>query len=227
MAAAPAPAFRVAHTPARPRSGEAVEVTVRAAKTVWAEQTPRLLYQVVEPGRYLELSSAAYTNEWVSLPFQAVASTEESQTGEEMVFKAKLPASLQKHRRLLRYRVQLGNSIVAPDASDTQPNFASCVDDRLPAWRGAVEPRSSEPTRRTAVTYGPELMRSVQVYHFIADQRAVENTTWDEPTEVRDDVARHQYRHTGTMVVDGHVYDHVRFRARGGEWRHAMGKNMW
>jgi hypothetical protein len=29
------------------------------------------------------------------------------------------------------------------------------------------------------------------------------------------------------MVYDGVVYDHVEFRARGGEWRHAMGKNMW
>jgi hypothetical protein len=38
---------------------------------------------------------------------------------------------------------------------------------------------------------------------------------------------RNDYKYTGTMVYDGVVYDHVGFRARGGQWRHAMGKNMW
>ena len=29
------------------------------------------------------------------------------------------------------------------------------------------------------------------------------------------------------MVYDGVVYDHINYRARGGVWRYAMGKNMW
>ena len=28
-------------------------------------------------------------------------------------------------------------------------------------------------------------------------------------------------------MYDGEVYDHIRYRARGGVWRYAMGKNMW
>lgn len=36
-----------------------------------------------------------------------------------------------------------------------------------------------------------------------------------------------EYRWSGTLVYEGEVYDHVRFRARGGTWRYAMGKNMW
>ena len=35
------------------------------------------------------------------------------------------------------------------------------------------------------------------------------------------------YRWQGTLVAHGKVYDHVRYRARGGVWRYAMGKNMW
>src|SRR5439155_11452410 len=35
------------------------------------------------------------------------------------------------------------------------------------------------------------------------------------------------YKWTGTLVYDGEVYDHIHYRARGGVWRYAMGKNMW
>src|SRR4030095_1430519 len=77
------------------------------------------------------------------------------------------------------------------------------------------------------VSFGAEGMRSVQVYHFIAAKKAVENVTWYQPSDVFNERSRHQYAHTCTIVAEGKVYDHVRFRARGGEWRHAMGKNMW
>ena len=64
-------------------------------------------------------------------------------------------------------------------------------------------------------------MSRVQSYHLISSAAAVEKATWTEPTGGK------EYRYTGTLVADGKVYDHVRFRARGGVWRHAMGKNMW
>ena len=35
------------------------------------------------------------------------------------------------------------------------------------------------------------------------------------------------YLWPGTLVYDGQVYDHIHYRARGGVWRYAMGKNMW
>jgi hypothetical protein len=223
-----APAFQVSHAPQAPRSGQTVEITVRGGATNFAGETPSLLYQVVAPGRYLELASAGYTNEWVSLPMRGgTAWTAPPDSAGEALFKVEIPASLQKHRHLVRYRIRVGNRLVAPQPGDAQPNFAYFIYDGVPAWRGAIEPRSSDASRKTPVTFSPALMGSVQVYHFIADQRAVENTTWYEPTHVGDDLERHRYRYTGTLVVDGQVYDHVRFRARGGEWRHAMGKNMW
>ena len=32
---------------------------------------------------------------------------------------------------------------------------------------------------------------------------------------------------SGTLVYNGVVYDDIHYRARGGVWRYAMGKNMW
>ena len=147
--------------------------------------------------------------------------------GEDLMAAAELPGSLQKHRRLIRYRIREREQVVAPAMTESQPNFAYFVYDGVPAWRGAIEPAGREAGRNVPVSFSAQLMRSVQVYQLIADRQAVENTTWYEPADIRDESVRHLYGHTGTMVVDGEVYDHVRFRARGGEWRHAMGKNMW
>ena len=35
------------------------------------------------------------------------------------------------------------------------------------------------------------------------------------------------YQWAGALVYDGKVYDHIRYRARGGVWRYSMCKNMW
>jgi hypothetical protein len=61
----------------------------------------------------------------------------------------------------------------------------------------------------------------VQSYFLIAKIKDVENATWYQPSRGK------EYHYTGTFVADGKVYDHVPFRARGGDWRYAMGKNMW
>jgi hypothetical protein len=132
---------------------------------------------------------------------------------------------LQTHRRLIRYRISAvdgqGHTATASDAKDSQPNFAYFVYDGVPGWSGAIDPESLNPKKRIAVKYGPEVMRRTQAYHLIAKNGDVEKATWLQRSQGKD------YRYTGTLVFDGKVYDHVRFRARGGVWRHAMGKNMW
>jgi len=201
------------HSPRQPKSGEVVRITATGAALA-KESDLSLQYQLVDPGHYVERSDREYKSGWVSVPLQ-----EEGHTG---VFVAELPASLQKHRRLVRYRIADAGRVLAPEADDTEPNFAYFVYDGVPAWRAAVNPTKDAP-----VSFGSEIMRSVQVYHFIAARKAVENVTWYEPSDVFDERSRHRYAHTCTIVADGNVYDHVRFRVRGGEWRHAMGKNMW
>ncbi|MEW6156441.1 MAG: CotH kinase family protein, partial [Verrucomicrobiota bacterium] len=127
----------------------------------------------------------------------------------------------------VRYRIRAGETLIAPDPTDPQPNFAYFIYDGVSGWSAAINPSSSNPAQRRRVEFSTEIMGSVQVYHFIASKAAVENTTWYRPSNIWDPRSRHQYRHTGTIVAGGQVYDHVRFRVRGGEWRHAMGKNMW
>ena len=215
----------VLHSPEQPRSGELVLVTVKAGEPAG----PRGFtceYQVVEPGHYTERADPAYRAGWIALPMNDEGRDGDARAADG-VFTVGLPGSLQRHRRLVRYRIVHDGRVVAPDPSDAQANFAYFVYDGVPAWRAAIDPKSADPALRAPATFGAALMNSVQVYHFLARRDAVENTTWYQPANIRDETVRHEYTHTGTLIVDGRVYDHVRFRARGGEWRHAMGKNMW
>jgi hypothetical protein len=184
-----------------------------------------LQYQVVEPGSYVALADADYAKNWkeIALKEKASGSSNDGTPG----FTADLPADLQKNRRLIRYRLcsVKDKSIVAPPKDDTQPNYAYFVYDGIPEWRAAIQP-GAQGKEGELKLFSAEAMQSVQAYHFIGSRQSIENVTWREPTGLGHP-ARHDYKYTGTLVADGVVYDHVRFRARGGGWRHAMGKNMW
>ncbi|HUR45397.1 MAG TPA: CotH kinase family protein, partial [Candidatus Saccharimonadales bacterium] len=93
--------------------------------------------------------------------------------------------------------------------------------DGLPPWRGAIEPKSADPKRSTVFEFDTNIINRVQAYHLLGKAKSVENATWNEQSGGKD------YKYTGTLVFEGRVYDHIRFRARGGVWRYAMGKNMW
>lgn len=211
----------VSHTPQQPHSKEAVTVTARVRGVVTKAV---LQYQPVDPGKYVDLSDAAYKTNWTSLPMHTGARAADAKP-EDAVYTVELPATLQTHRRLVRYRITAfdasGHTNTAPALEDSQPNFAYFVYDGIPPWSGAIDPNSPDPKKSERVRYDEKVMRSVQTYHFISKARSVENTTWREQAGGKD------YKYTGTLVSDGKVYDHIRFRARGGVWRYAMGKNMW
>ena len=214
----------VSHSPQQPRGGEIVKITVKLATPDLKSVT--LQYQVVDPGKYIALKDPDYKTKWVAVPMTASPrSGDAAAASVNNIYTAELPASLQTHRRLVRYRITAvdgqGHATTAPDAKDSQPNFAYFVYDGVPGWSGAIDPKSLNPKKRFAVNYGPEVMRRMQAYHLIAKNGDVEKATWLQRSQGKD------YRYTGTLVFDGKVYDHVRFRARGGVWRHAMGKNMW
>jgi hypothetical protein len=210
-------AVTVTHSPSQPKAGELVTVTARFSR---AEPTGelQLQYQPVDPGKYIALKDGAFEKRWETLPMQRDGNG---------TFAAQLPASLQQHRRLVRYRIRsVGEGrIVAPEASDAQPNYAYFVYDGVPPWQGAVNPNARDEKARTPVTFPSEALQRVPVYHLISSKAAVEKATWSQEDDFGGN--RNQYRFTGTLVYDGVVYDHVGFRARGGGWRHAMGKNMW
>src|SRR6185369_6870645 len=226
--AAPADSLKIKQAPEQPKSGESVRITAQG-NALTKQKRVVLQYQLVDPGSYLALNDTAFTNSWVSVPMNDNRQNVDAAKGDSL-FTSELPAALQKHRRLVRYRIAEAESkkILAPAADDPQPNFAYFVYDGVPPWRGAINQRSDNPELREVVTFDSNVLRRVQVYHLISKKPSVENATWFEPTRWGENPARrNDYHYTGTLVADGKVYDHIRFRARGGEWRHAMGKNMW
>ena len=207
----------VKHTPKQPRSGEPVRIIAQVAPEL---SGVTLQCQLVEPGAYVELKDRAYQSNWVSFPMEPGKRFANGRT-----FSVELSGSLQKNRRLFRYRFTAvdakGRHLTAPLTNSPSPNFAYFVYDGVPAWKAAINSRSSDPQQRTNLTFEAEAMRRVQAYHLIGRKTSIENVTWKEQTGGK------EYKYTGTLVADGMVYDHVRYRARGGVWRYAMGKNMW
>src|SRR5690242_13795033 len=58
---------KLEHSPQQPQSSQNVQVTARVRSSI---TNAVLLYQIVEPGAYIELQDSAFTNNWVSLPMQ-------------------------------------------------------------------------------------------------------------------------------------------------------------
>jgi hypothetical protein len=218
---------KVAHQPQQPKTGQPVRITIDTAGRTVPSGGLVVEYQVVEPGKYIARADAAFEKNWVSLAMRPAEGVGDGTNGAG-VYTAEIPGSVQRHRRLIRYRVRsLGNKkIITPAESDSEPNLAYFVYDGVPAWKGAINPRSDDAQLSQPVTYSSAVMQSVPVYHFLSSKAAVEKVTWSS-SDGFGNGDRNAYRYTGTMVYDGVVYDHVGFRARGGGWRHAMGKNMW
>lgn len=219
LALASANGAPVNHRPRFPKSGEVVQVTVESPAG-GASGSLALEYQVVEPGAYVSRDSPEYSQRWKRLPLAP---------GAQGQLVAQVPAEVQAHRRLVRFRIVEAESgrprYPKPDAAE--PNYAWFVYDGIPAWTGAIRPSGSGLERKPLTIPAPA-MRRVQAYHLVTRADWVKQSQWTEPSHFGDEEARRAYRWTGALVSDdGTVYDHVRYRPRGGQWRHAMGKNMW
>lgn len=209
---------QVEHLPEQPRGGEAVRITAKITDPDGVASV-HLEYQIVNPGSYIELQDPAYRTNWTRLEMNDAGAGGDDLASDH-IYSVTIPASIQVHRRLIRYRIiaadRGGLSIQAPYLDDPQPNFAYFVYDGVPGWSGAARPGS------TAVeNFSSAEMGRLPTYHLIAKRTAVETATWT--SKYRGDA----YPWMGTLVHDGMVYDHISYRARGGVWRYAMGKNMW
>ncbi len=219
-----APPFlrQVEHTPKQPKSSDVVTITTKVTDADGLS-TVKLSYQPVAPGAYIALSDAVYEGVWTIMDMHDDGLDGDAVGGDD-VYSVQLPAEVQVNRMLVRYRIFAmdndGDYQEAPYLDDPQPNFAYFVYDGVPGWQGAIRPGAQGETGQV-VEYSPEVMRSVPVYHLISKNSDVEACTWTERYGGSD------YKWQGTLVYDGEVYDHIRYRARGGCWRYAMGKNMW
>jgi hypothetical protein len=209
---------QVKHLPNEPRANETVTISAKITDPQGVAGVT-LLYQVVDPGNYIELTDTAYTNNWVAVPMNDAGTGGDAVAGDD-VYTAQLPASLQVHRRLIRYRIEAGDgaglSVQVPYNDDPQPNFGYFVYNGIPDWRGSIRPGVAP-----VMTVPASEMGRLPAYHLISKKSTVENGTWFSRYQ------GDQYLWQGTLVYDGTVYDHIRFRARGGVWRYAMAKNMW
>lgn len=212
----------VEHHPREPRSGEAVVIQAWVEDGDGVEEV-RLGVQVVEPGAYVEMGDAEYGTRWEWRGMRDDGTGGDARAGDG-VFTAVLEAGLQRHRRLVRYRVEArdsgGATVRVPYAEDPQGNFAYYVYDGAPDWTGSVRPGAGGEAGRV-FTVPAEEMNRLPILHLLARRSAVEDATWFSR------YGGDAYPWTGTLVFRGRVYDHIRYRARGGVWRYAMGKNMW
>ena len=209
---------QVEHSPQQPVSAEAVTISAKVTDSDGVADVT-LQYQIVEPGDYINIEDWRYRANWTDVEMRDDGFGADEEAGDD-IYTAQLPSSLQRHRRLMRYRILVVDnrqlSLLAPYGDDPQPNFAYFVYDGVPAWRGAVGPGSTP-----VIEFGTDVMRSLPVYHLISRKSDVETATWFEH------YAGSDYKWYGTLIYDGKVYDHIQYRARGGVWRYAMGKNMW
>ncbi|MBN1807127.1 MAG: lamin tail domain-containing protein [Sedimentisphaerales bacterium] len=209
---------QVEHTPLQPRSDEIVTITAKVTDSDGVADVS-LVYQVVEPGNYINLTDGQYGINWTSMAMNDGGHDGDEIAGDD-IYTVQMPSSMQVHRRLIRYRIivrdRSGQGLRVPYPDDPQPNFAYFVYDGVPAWRGAIQPGVTP-----IIEFGTDVMRSLPVYHLISRKSDVETATWLEKYGGSD------YKWYGTLVYDGQVYDHIRYRMRGGVWRYAMGKHMW
>lgn len=209
---------QVDHSPKEPCSGQPVTITAKVTDPEGVSSVT-LEYQVVTPGNYIELTDPAFTNNWTSVAMNDAGINGDA-LADDSIYTAIIPAAAQQHRNLVRYRIKAsdgtGMSISAPYSDDPQPNFAFFCYDGVPEWKGAVQPGVTP-----VITFDTNVMRRLQPVQLISKSNSVVNSTWFS----RYDGDLYQWQ--GTLVYDGKVFDHIRYRARGGVHRYDMVKNMW
>ncbi len=216
---------QVQHFPKQPKSAEVVTITAKVTDPEGVASVT-LQYQTVNPGAYFARFDAEYSENWTTAAMHDDGLDGDARAGDD-VYTVQIPAGVQTHRRLVRYRITVrdgpGYSITVPYNDDPQSNFAYFVYDGVPAWRGAVQPGIAP-----VVEYPAAVMRRLPVYHLLSKKTDVENATWLQRFSFgSSDPQRWEFKWYGTLVYDGEVYDHIRYRMRGGVWRYSMGKNMW
>jgi hypothetical protein len=209
----PAKPGAVRHDPPQPKPDVPVLVTARlAAGTTRAT----LKLQPVAPGKYVRKSDPDYEKAWTDLPMR-----DDGKDGDEVagdgVFSARVPAAVQRHRWLVRYRVVAtdpGGTVTLPAADDSSPNFAWWCEAGPAPWSGA-----RDPGKTPVLNFPTGFLNTLQALHLLARAEDVARSQWDG--------AAHKQKQQGTLVYRGVVYDHIQYSNRGQGSAHIAGKNKW
>lgn len=167
----------------------------------------KLLYQKVNPGAYIRKTDAAFLTNWTEITMQPQGGN---------LYSATIPAGVQTHRALIRYRIQATDtaSITLPYLNDPEPNFAYFVYGSMPSWTGSFDGSTNGRN-----TYSPAQLQSLPTYQLIADGADVTNSQYNG--------SYNGQRFLGTLIYDGVVYDHIQYRNRGEGSTYVSGKNKW
>lgn len=217
------PAIRqVEHTPEQPTPDVLVTITAKVTDLEGVASVT-LEYQLVAPGAYIRKTDATYATNWTSVPMHDDGADGDLVAGDG-TFSVVLPASLQTHRRLVRYRITVadnaGATLRVPYADDEQPNFAYFVYNGVPAWTGALRPTAFAGALATpAQTFPSTLLQSIPPYHLLANAADVTNSQYNS--------ASNDVEFAGAMIFEGVVYDHIQFKNRGIGSTYVSGKNKW
>lgn len=218
-----APAIRqVAHFPVQPRSATAVTISAKVTDPDGIDSVA-LEYQVVTPGNYIELTDPEYALNWTRLSMTPTVE-------DTNVFSVTLPKSVAQHRSLVRYRLiardLLGAEVQAPYADDPTPNFAFFCYNGVHEWNGAIKPGDAGALGQTFAVDRAEMNR-LPLFVLLSKSNSVVVATGWAPGQPNNQYRGDDYLWKGALVYDGEVYDHIRYRMRGGVWRYTMAKNAW
>lgn len=224
-ASAAYPAVRnVEHSPNEPVANTPVIVTATVTDPDGVGSV-NLLYQIVNPGSYIRKTDTAYNlpANWITLAMNDAGTGGDAVAGDS-IYSATIPASVQTHRRLIRYRIRTtdapGNVITVPYADDEQPNFAYFCYNGVPEWRGKFRVTAFSGQPATALqTFPVSELNRIRPWHLIANATDVSSSQY---VDTSDGVSMH-----AAVVYDGKVYDHVLFANRGIGSTYQSGKNKW
>jgi hypothetical protein len=207
---APPQIRRVEHSPKQPKSNHPVTITAKVTDPNGVAGAT-LLYQIVDPGSYIRAVDEEFETNWTPLPMTWPDAND--------LFSVEIPATMQVHRRLIRYRIEVedtaGNAVRVPYADDPSRNFAYFVYDGAPAWSGSFKPNEE------VVPFSADVMNSLPIYHLIAQEKDVNDSQYS--SRYNDGI----YRFLGTMVHGDEIYDHMSYRVRGHGSTYNTGKNKW
>ena len=217
---APPQIRQVNHSPVQP-SGGATELITAKVTDPDGVAVVTLAYQPVDPGAYIRITDPAYKTNWTVITMTDDGKARDL-VAQDGIFSATLPAEVQVHRRLVRYRITAtdtgGRSVQVPYGDDPEPNFAYFVYNGVPGWSGAFKPDDVGP-QGTVQSFPASLMTSLPAYHLIASQTDVINSQYNGSFDT--------IPMWGTLVYDGKVHDHITFNNRGEFSTYVSGKNKW
>jgi hypothetical protein len=230
---APPQQRQVNHSPKTPASTNAVAITVKVTDPEGVASVT-LEYQIVSPGNFIPsilpysisalnsnplrppLPNPAYDSNWV-----AVVMVDNGLLGDEVagddIYTAVLPP--QSNRTLVRYRITaadtFGASRRSPFEDDESLNFAYFVYDGVPDYFGTTSAELTTLPVYFLITRPKDLL-DCNGYDGLPQIEQFSGSVANE--------ARYAFNWPGTIVYDGEVYDHVRYRLRGANGRYQEGK---